>query len=419
MAKVCIIDNDAENMMPPFLQNGFEQLGHETVAVFASTPEGELRIQIEESGADLIVAIQNVAFRCGEMLCRGSVSKIKKAVLCYDDPVNSYYLFGKKHPFIATPQEYQVSFFVWDGYWRKKMEQLVGWKCHPTHLAAERKYFSPDKSPRYPELNQHVVFLGNIPSMDSLGKIQSQLPKEHLKVAMQLWQKILTSEYGMNPFEALDQIIDSRPDAERKVIQSGAEAAMDDRFEIGQPLPAHVQLRRLAWQMGKRETRLRAMVAASKAVPLAMLSDFNSYGAAGKDELLQEILKRGGKECRVIDTSGITYYELGFIYTSGLAHLQSTDPQSVEGGIPYRVFQSSACAAPLISDSKPELEDCFTPEKEIILYQSDTDLGEVLLRAISNPEKLKELGKAAAARFSKEHSWAHRMKDVLSAVNNS
>jgi glycosyltransferase involved in cell wall biosynthesis len=418
MAKICIIDNDAENMMPPFLQNGFEQLGHETVAVFASTPEPELRRQIEESGSDLIVGIQNVAFRCGELLCSGSLSKIKKAVLCYDDPVNSYYLFGKKHPFIASPRENNVHFFVWDGYWRKKMESLVGWKCHPTHLAAERKYFSPDKPPRYSELSQDIVFLGNIPSMDSLGKIQSQLPKEHLKAAMQLWQSIMTGSYGTNPFEALDQIIANRPEAERNVILNGMEAAMNERFEVGQPLPAHVQLRRLAWQMGKRETRLRAMVAASKVVPLAILSDFNSYGAAGKDELLQEIQKRGGKECRVIDTSGITYYELGFIYTSGLAHLQSTDPQSVEGGIPYRVFQSAACAAPLISDAKPELEDCFVPEKEIILYQNDADLGEVLQRAISDPEKLNELGKAANARFSKDHSWAHRMKEVLGVVGS-
>ena len=417
MSRICVIDGRFETPVPPFIQEAFETLGHETVTVFASTqPRAKLERELEDCGADLFVAIENVGFLAGDILSSPCLSGVKKAVLFYDDPMTSYLLFGRKHPFVRAATEHHAHFFIWDGYWRKKMREMAGWKSAATHLAAETKYFSPGKKDPIPGISHCVVFLGNIPSMEFIQAAEIELPSSYRKAAVLTRENLSVGVYGLNPFEALDEAIRDLPGSDQEKIFSETETYLDSVPDLDKPLAPHARLRKLAWQLGKRETRLRAMRAASRVAPLAILSDLKPHGVAGKDELIRELRRNDGREILFIDTSNVTYYQLASLYSSGLLHLQSTDPQSVDGGIPYRVFQCAACAAPLVSDYKKELAECFTSNQEIIFYKGEHDLGETLMTAISNPSRLREIGKSAYERFLKEHTWTHRMKAVLKEI---
>jgi len=419
MSKICVIDDRFETPAPPFLQEAFEELGHRVVTVYASTqPRSKLQQELENCGADLFVAIQTVGFLCGDILSSPQLSRIKKAILCYDDPMGSFLLFGRNHPLMEDGgTKHSTRFFIWDGYWRKKMESEAGWKCAPTHLAAETKRFSPGKKDLIPEVRHCVVFLGNIPGLSHLEAIEKDLPHAYRRAIASVCEKICDGPYGLNPFEALEAALNGLPASDREQIAGETEACLNQAHDFSKPLASHIQLRRLAWQHGKRETRLRAMRGAARVAPLAILSDLKDQFAAGKDELGNELRGCGAKEPLFVDTSSASYYQLAHLYASGLLHLQSTDPQSVEGGIPYRVFQSAACGVPLLSDYKKELVECFTPGDEILIYRDDRDLSETLQKAISNPKRSKEVGRAAYERFLKEHTWTHRMRRLVDIMS--
>ncbi|MBI4023467.1 MAG: glycosyltransferase family 1 protein [Verrucomicrobia bacterium] len=414
MSRICVIDENFDRPSPPFIQEAFEALGHETATVFSSTrPRVRLQEELEGSRADLFVAIQNVGFLTGDILAVPRLAGVKKAILFYDEPMSSFFLFGKKHPFIRAPQACGAHFFIWDGYWRRKMEAAAGWKSGATHLAAETKHFGPDRREAIAGIRHCAVFLGNVPSAAFMEKAEASLPPLYRNVAAMVRRRIAEGVYGLNPFETMGGVIRDLPSSDREQILGQIESYLDSTPDFTLPLAPHIALRKLAWQIGKRETRLRAMRAAASAAPLAILSDIKHADVAGRDELMHALAGGKGREILFVDTSDASYYQLAHFYRSGLLHLQSTDPQSVEGGIPYRVFQCAACAAPLLSDFKKELAGCFAPDREILLYQDDRDLPDALRKAVANPSRLREIGRAAYERFLSEHTWTHRMGALL------
>lgn len=418
MSRICVIDNDFDHPAPPFLQEAFAALGHETATVFASTrPRSELQRQLESCQAELFVSIQNVAFLIADLLISPRLSGIKKALLFYDDPMSSFLLFGRNHPFIQAPAAHNVLFFIWDGWWREKMRAVAGWQSIPTHLAAETSRFSPDHHAVIPAIAHCVVFMGNIPSLKVLEEIPAALPDPHRKAALLTRRKIAEGPYALNPFDALDEVILNLPSPDREQIISQTESYLQSCPDFSRPLAPHIQLRKFAWHLGKRETRLRALRAAVRAGPLAILSNLKQAGVAGERELQRELTGPNNRELLFVDTSQAAYHHLAHLYRSGLLQLQSTDPQSVAGGIPYRVFQSAACAVPLLSDFKQELGECFASDQEILLYKDNHDLPDALQKALANPARLREIGDAAHQRFLKEHTWTHRMAALLAALN--
>jgi spore maturation protein CgeB len=113
-----------------------------------------------------------------------------------------------------------------------------------------------------------------------------------------------------------------------------------------------------------------------------------------------------------VDTSDFKASDLGQLYHAGVVQIQATDPQSVLGGIPYRVFQTAASGKALITDLKSELVECFEPETEILGYRSMQEFTSQLSKALKNPTHLAEIGRAAHQRFEKEHTWSHRLATI-------
>jgi len=402
--------------MPPFLQNAFQELGNTCLTVFAQNPLTAVLSAMESFQPDLIISIQNVAFLASDLLTKPCFSKIKKAILFYDDPVGSFQLFGKKNPLITSFEALGVSLFIWDGYWVREVKKDYSKKCFTTHLSAEREYFSPEKTDLIPGIKHCVIFLGNVPKEQLLESISNELPVSHRKIAEVVNQRIQSGPYGCNPFEMLSDTLKEAPESDRNSVLDSMNSYLHSVPDLSKPFAPHIQLRRHAWLCGKRETRLRALRALAKVAPVAILSNLKDDQNMAKDEFSKELQPGKGKDLLFIDTSHVTYYQLGHLYASGLFHFQSTDPQSVEGGIPYRVFQSAACATPLVSDYKKELVECFSPHKEILIYRNEDELSDVVSGALNNISQIKEMGKAAHQRFLNEHTWVHRMKKLLEDI---
>jgi glycosyltransferase involved in cell wall biosynthesis len=418
MLKVCFIDDQRNTPAPPFIQEALEELACQVETFYLSDGNGNpLRHSIEAFQPDLILTFQNVGLLANDTLTSPAISSIPKALFFFDEPASSYSLFGKKHPLISQGKAHGVYYFVWDGYWRRHMKQLAHWDCHPIHLAADVKYFSPKKKDLIPQIREYVVFLGNIPSQRLLDKIREELPAPYQKAAIATLQKIQEGPYALNPFAALEDAISQLPSFEREVITHETDGYLNSTPDLQKPLAPHIQLRRLAWQYGKRETRLRALRAAISAAPLAILSNLKVDGIAGQDELTHELKASHNTKPVFVDSSQASFYQLAHLYASGFLHFQSTDPQSVEGGIPYRVFQTAACAVPLVSDYKLELAQCFAPDEEMLFYRSPDELGTLLSNALSNRRNLQDMGQAAYKRFLKQHTWIHRMRSVLQCVD--
>jgi spore maturation protein CgeB len=75
-----------------------------------------------------------------------------------------------------------------------------------------------------------------------------------------------------------------------------------------------------------------------------------------------------------------------------------------------RLFEAASCARPIVSDVWPGLETFFTPGEEILLARSAE---EALAIVRDTPEEVRRrIGAAARARVLREHTAAHRAREL-------
>ena len=89
------------------------------------------------------------------------------------------------------------------------------------------------------------------------------------------------------------------------------------------------------------------------------------------------------------------------------------DPARYGSGANMRVFELAAVGTAQLSDAKADIERHFIPGREIVLYRS---VGELRARArdlLADPSARQALAAAARARALREHTWAHRLEELL------
>ncbi|HYC75870.1 bifunctional glycosyltransferase/UDP-glucuronate decarboxylase [Brevundimonas sp.] len=98
-------------------------------------------------------------------------------------------------------------------------------------------------------------------------------------------------------------------------------------------------------------------------------------------------------------------------YAASRFTLNATRADMVEAGFSpsIRLFEAAACAAPVISDVWPGLDQLFTPGEEIVLARSADD---VVAALQSSPAEGRRIGLAARERILAAHTPAHRARTV-------
>jgi glycosyltransferase involved in cell wall biosynthesis len=356
--------------------------------------------EIEAEKPDLIVWIMDSVLPVADCLETPAISQVPKASLWFDDYERAYgiHLHSDHHRRLCKKSHLKT--YVWDGYWRKQFQENFSIKTHPIHLAADNVYHHPGEPTHFKGFDDSVIFIGNIPSL--------QYIQEEAKVFPQPCQQLLTttqeilskSSYGRMPYDAMAEAYESLSPKSKTTI---------DHFK--QDVAKRILLNRLAWMLAKRETRVRILRLAAQQRQLVVLSGHSDKSFVEVDELSRD-LQSTRHQVKFIKTDHVPLDQIGCLYHIGGLHIQATDPQSVEGGIPFRVFETAASARPLLSDFKPELAECFEPDREILCFQNDQDFSEKLSSALKDQKRLQEIAKAGYERFLKEHTWKHRFEQI-------
>ena len=81
-----------------------------------------------------------------------------------------------------------------------------------------------------------------------------------------------------------------------------------------------------------------------------------------------------------------------------------------------RVFEIASCGAFQLVDPRSEMAELFEIGKEVETFKDIDDLREKMKFFIANPEKMSEIAEAGRQRVLREHTYKHRMDQLLKIV---
>jgi spore maturation protein CgeB len=85
-------------------------------------------------------------------------------------------------------------------------------------------------------------------------------------------------------------------------------------------------------------------------------------------------------------------------------------------GANMRVFELAAVGTPQLSDAKADIARHFTPGQEIVLYRSIAELRARARELLADEPGRRSLAAAARERALREHTWRHRLEELLTVT---
>ncbi len=82
-------------------------------------------------------------------------------------------------------------------------------------------------------------------------------------------------------------------------------------------------------------------------------------------------------------------------------------------GANMRVFELAAIGAPQLCDAKADIVRHFEPDREIVLYRNVGELRERARTLLEDETARQSLAAAARERALREHTWRHRLEELL------
>ncbi len=110
------------------------------------------------------------------------------------------------------------------------------------------------------------------------------------------------------------------------------------------------------------------------------------------------------------------YDDLPEFYPASDVNFNCTSVQ-MKGAVNQRVFDVPAAGAFLLTDRRAQLELLFEPGREIALYNSPDEVPELLARYLADKPERERLARAGRARVLAEHTYEHRLKTLLAALD--
>lgn len=88
-------------------------------------------------------------------------------------------------------------------------------------------------------------------------------------------------------------------------------------------------------------------------------------------------------------------------------------------GLNPRLFEASGCGAFQLVDWKKEIPSLFVEGEEIRTYRTLDEIGEHIADSLKDKDRLRSIGQAARKRALAEHTYAHRMAELVAIVGRS
>ncbi|MEI7911161.1 MAG: glycosyltransferase [Verrucomicrobiota bacterium] len=175
-------------------------------------------------------------------------------------------------------------------------------------------------------------------------------------------------------------------------------------------LPLAANPRRYACQPINIQARGRHLVFAGNCTP-ARQRFFADYRSLGQRLDLYGL--HAGNWPRVWRNRKLSSAALARVYQQCLVNLNLLQAGNTTNGLNLRAFEIP-CAGGLASyPDVPDLARCFTPDEEVIVYQSATDLAEKVGHLLRHPEQALAITLAGHQRVLREHTFYHRAVRML------
>lgn len=83
------------------------------------------------------------------------------------------------------------------------------------------------------------------------------------------------------------------------------------------------------------------------------------------------------------------------------------------GDITYRSFEITGCGTMCLSDRFDAIEDLHTPNKEIVIYDSEEEMVEKAVYYANSPKEREEIALRGYERALKDHTWKSRIDTLI------
>lgn len=104
------------------------------------------------------------------------------------------------------------------------------------------------------------------------------------------------------------------------------------------------------------------------------------------------------------------------IYSVTKIGLNIHSDQTREAGLNSRTFELLATGAFELMDAVPGMEELLEPGREVIVYRSPEEARSLVEFHLRHPEKRASIAARGQARALRDHTYLHRMKGLLQAV---
>ncbi len=105
----------------------------------------------------------------------------------------------------------------------------------------------------------------------------------------------------------------------------------------------------------------------------------------------------------------IAHRTVAGVYARHRAVLNIRNERNVLTGLNQRSFDPCLSATPVVSDDQSDLELCFDPGSEVVVWRSAEALNAAYDRLLRFPAEAARIGEAGRRRVQAEHLYAHRL----------
>jgi spore maturation protein CgeB len=104
------------------------------------------------------------------------------------------------------------------------------------------------------------------------------------------------------------------------------------------------------------------------------------------------------------------------LYGRHLAALNVRNERNVLYGLNQRSFDPCLSATPLVTDDQGDLERCFDPGSEVLVWRDRGELNAAYERLRRSPDEARRIGEAGRRRVLAEHGYGHRLAALMATL---
>ncbi len=231
-------------------------------------------------------------------------------------------------------------------------------------------------------------------------------------VGASMVEQAATALARLTPFPALARAL---PGAAAAFADSPEKSAL--RFLLADPAcgPA---MRALPSAGARLDAELALTWEATRRYRHACLRGLAGMGAlVVGDTDWEAVLPGSGRDWRRID--GLDYYaDLPDFYPRSAINLNTTSLQ-MKGAVNQRVFDVPAAGAFLLTDDREQARQLFDADREMAVYRHPGEIPDMVRHYLAHSEARQRIADAARARILAGHTYEHRLRTLLSAMQKA